>query len=156
MAIRPVVLLAFLFGAAGARADDWPQWRGPARSGVSKETGLLKAWPKEGPKLLWAFKNAGEGFSSFAVVSEIVYTLGLRDGDEMVLALNGADGKELWAAKIGPVYKAFGNWGHGPRSTPTIDGDHLYALGSQGPSSRWTLKAKRAGARTWCRISPAS
>jgi outer membrane protein assembly factor BamB len=135
MVIRPLapafVSAAFLV-VAGAMADDWPQWRGPDRSGVSKETGLLRSWPAGGPKLLWTFKNAGEGFSSCAVVGNTFYTLGCRGADEIVLALDIAKGTESWSAKIGPIFKAFGNWGHGPRGTPTIDGDRLYALGSQG------------------------
>ncbi|MCI0739036.1 MAG: polyvinylalcohol dehydrogenase, partial [Gemmataceae bacterium] len=62
--------------AALSFAADWPQWRGPERTGVSKETGLLKSWPEKGPKLLWTYKNAGLGFSSFAIVGDRLYTLG--------------------------------------------------------------------------------
>ncbi len=114
-------------------AADWPQWRGPDRSGISKETGLLKQWPKQGPPLAWTFRNAGMGFSSFAVVKDTLYTLGTRDQDEIVIALNAQEGKELWTAKIGPIFTFKGNsWGDGPRSTPTIDGSCLYALGGQG------------------------
>ena len=92
----------------------------------------MKTWPKEGPKLLWTFKNAGVGHSSFAVVGDKFYTLGTRGPDEIVIALDVAKGTELWTARIGTIFEAFGNWGHGPRSTPTIDGNRLYALGSQG------------------------
>lgn len=123
-------------------ADDWPQFRGPERSGVSKEKGLLKAWPKGGPKLAWTFKDAGLGFSSVAVVKGVVYTLGTdfdvkkpnnSAKDEYVIAINEKDGKELWRHKIGPLYTYKGNaYGDGPRSTPTIDGNFLYALGGQG------------------------
>jgi outer membrane protein assembly factor BamB len=144
------LVLTFLFifmAVAGARADDWPQWRGPDRSGVSKETGLLKAWPKDGPKLLWTFKNAGEGFSSCAIVGSTLYTLGTRGGNEIALALDVNSGGELWVAPIGPIFKAFGNWGHGPRSTPTIDGDRLYALGSQGDLVCLDLASK--GKEVW-------
>jgi outer membrane protein assembly factor BamB len=115
-----------------ARAADWPAWLGPDRNGVSKETGLLKSWPKEGPKLLWTYKIAGEGFSSCAVVGNTYYTLGTRGGDEIVIALDADKGAELWTARIGTIFPAEANYGHGPRSTPTIDGDRLYALGSQG------------------------
>src|SRR5580704_7996945 len=103
--------------AADIGPTDWPQWRGPERTGVSKETGLLKTWPKDGPKLLWTFKDAGAAHSSFAVVGDMLYTLGTRGGDEVVLALDVKTGKEVWSAPIGPIFKAFGNWGHGPRST---------------------------------------
>src|SRR6476661_6760134 len=57
------------------RADDWPQWRGPQRNGISKETGLLKSWPKEGPKLLWQAKGIGSGFSTPSVVGDRLYFL---------------------------------------------------------------------------------
>src|SRR5262249_10602860 len=72
------------------------------------------------------------GHSSFAVLGDKCYVLGTRGPDEVIIALDAKTGNELWMAKIGTIYEAFGNWGHGPRSTPTIDGDRLYALGSQG------------------------
>lgn len=123
------LLLLFSFPVWAA---DWPQWRGPDRTGVSKETGLLKSWPKDGPKLLWTYKNAGLGFSSFAIVGGKLYTLGTRGEDEVVIVLD-KEGKELWIAKIGPIFTFKANvWGDGPRSTPTIDGNHLHALGGQG------------------------
>src|SRR3954453_2935647 len=109
MTIRFLALAILIGSVNGATADDWPQWRGPDRTGVSKETGLLKSWPKEGPKLLWTFKNTGEGFSSFAIVGDTIYTLGTRGGEEVVLALDVAKGAEMWSAKIGPIFKAFGN-----------------------------------------------
>lgn len=116
-----------------ALAADWPQFRGPKRDGVSPETGLLKTWPKNGPPLLWSIKNAGLGFSSFAIVEGTLYTLGTRGDDEVVLALDANKGTELWTAKIGPIFTTKGNiYGDGPRSTPTVDGAYLYALGGQG------------------------
>src|ERR1043166_1759724 len=123
--------LSFLFSTVGfaARAD-WPQWRGPDRTDVSKETGLLKSWPKEGPKLVWLFKEAGLGYSGPAIVGGKVFTMGLRYGSEYLLALDAKQGKELWSAKIGDGLK--NNWGDGPRGTPTVDGEHVYALGGQG------------------------
>ena len=127
-----VVCMVALVGSY-ANADDWPQWRGPERSGISKESGLLKQWPDKGPPLVWTYRNAGMGFSSSAVVKDTLYTLGTRDQDEIVIALNAQDGKELWTAKIGPIFTFKGNsWGDGPRSTPTIDGNLLYGLGGQG------------------------
>jgi len=65
---------------------DWPQWRGPDRNDVSKETGLLKKWPKQGPQLLWTYKNAGTGYSAPALVGDRLYLLGARGGDEYVYA----------------------------------------------------------------------
>jgi outer membrane protein assembly factor BamB len=117
-------------------AADWPQWRGPNRDGVSKETGLLKTWPKEGPKLLWTFKNAGVGYSCPAVVGDRLYTMGGRDADEYLFCLDVKDPKtirELWSVKLGPIFTFdFNQWGAGPRATPTVDGPLVYALGGQG------------------------
>ncbi len=138
-------LLAIFFGslvAAAVNADDWPQFRGPERTGVSKEKGLLKAWPKNGPALAWTFKNAGLGHSSIAVAKGVVYTLGTdydakgpinSAKDEYVIALDEKSGNELWRVKIGPLYTYKGNtYGDGPRSTPTVDGNFLYALSGLG------------------------
>src|SRR5881628_322355 len=113
-----------------ARAVDWPQWRGPDRTDVSKETGLLKKWPEDGPKQLWLYKSAGQGYSGPSIVNDKLFTLGTRDGAEIVLAVDSNTGKELWTAKIGDVLK--NNWGDGPRGTPTVDVDRVYALGGQG------------------------
>src|SRR5262245_17378400 len=92
-----------------AVADDWPQWRGPNRDGVSKETGLLKPWPKEGPKLLWAYKDAGLGYSCPAVVGDRLYTMGGRSDGDYLFALDVKEGKQLWAVKLGPLFTFKGN-----------------------------------------------
>jgi outer membrane protein assembly factor BamB len=128
-----ILLATSILAVAGlARADDWPQWRGPNRDGVSKETGLLKTWPKEGPALAWIYKDAGTGFTAPAVVGGVVYTMGARADTELVIALD-SKGKELWSAKIGPVFDFKSNtWCRGPDGTPAVDGGLLYALGSQG------------------------
>ena len=104
-----------LAGAAAAFADDWPQWRGPDRTDISKETGLLKEWPKGGPKLLWKYDKAGLGFSSFAIVGDVLYTMGARDEQEYAIAIDVKQGKQLWATKIGPIFTFKNNvWGDGP------------------------------------------
>ena len=132
-----VRLLLFAACAAACVAADWPQWRGPDRGGVSSETGLLKQWPKDGPELAWSFENAGTGYGSFAVVGGRAYVLGARpvDADKRVEQLIALDdkGKERWKADIGPMWDFEGNqWSGGPNSTPTVDGDRVFALGSQG------------------------
>jgi outer membrane protein assembly factor BamB len=129
----PVIgIVLCLFGSM-ASADDWPQFRGPRRDGVSTETGLLKEWPKDGLKPVWSIKNAGLGFSSFAIAGGKLYTLGTRGDDEIVLCLDALKGTELWTAKLGPIFTFKGNtWGDGPRGTPTLDGTRLYAIGGQG------------------------
>lgn len=108
----------------------WPQWRGPDRSDVSKETGLLKSWPAGGPKRLWLFRNAGQGYSGPAIVGTNLFTMGGRDGTEYLLAIDAETGQERWAAKVGAELK--NGWGDGPRGTPAVDGDRVYAMGGQG------------------------
>ena len=109
---------------------DWPQWRGAGRVGHSPDTSILAPWPKNGPKQSWIFKDAGIGYSSFSIVGTRLFTMGARQESEQVICLDATTGKELWATSLGPVYE--NNWGDGPRSTPTVDGDHLYALSATG------------------------
>lgn len=125
-------LLAFstLTLSASAAGSDWPQWRGPDRTDVSKETGLLKAWPAAGPKRVWLFENAGQGYSGPAIANGKYFTLGTRDGSEILLVLDANTGKELWTAKLGEILD--NGWGDGPRGTPTVDGDRVYALSGPG------------------------
>jgi outer membrane protein assembly factor BamB len=113
--------------------DDWPQWRGPKRDGVSVERGLLKTWPQGGPPLAWKVQGAGEGYSSFAAANGKLYTLGARGPNEYVMAFDAATGKKLWEVEHG---RRFGNdRGDGPRGTPTVDGAQLYAYGASGDLS---------------------
>ncbi|RYD73868.1 MAG: polyvinylalcohol dehydrogenase, partial [Verrucomicrobiaceae bacterium] len=116
--------------AASSIAADWPQWRGPQRTDVSEETGLLKQWPEAGPKRLWLFEKAGAGYAGFSIANGQLFTMGVRDGKEVLFALDANTGKELWATPIGDILD--NKWGDGPRGTPTVDGDHVYALGGQG------------------------
>jgi outer membrane protein assembly factor BamB len=118
--------------AASAWADDWPQWRGSHRDGLSQETGLLKEWPKGGPKLLWERKGIGKGYSTPAVVGDRIYLLTDREGREYALALSVKDGSEVWAIDIGKIGPNMGPQYPGCRSTPTVEGDRLYVLGSDG------------------------
>jgi outer membrane protein assembly factor BamB len=117
-----------------AYAADWPQWRGPLRNAVSTETGLLTEWPKEGPRLVWQAKDIGDGYATPSVAGNRIYVLSNRGMDnEFVQALSTQDGKQVWATRLGKV----GNPEQMPsfpaaRSTPTVDGGLLYALGSDG------------------------
>src|SRR2546430_6966809 len=87
-----------------AAAADWPQWRGPRRNGISQETGLLKQWPKDGPKLLWQAPDIGEGYATPAVVGDRLYVLGSRGVEnEFVQALSVQDGKLIWTTRLGNV-----------------------------------------------------
>jgi outer membrane protein assembly factor BamB len=135
MKTRVFLLAAVGLGplALAAAAADWPQWRGPNRDGISRETGLLKEWPKEGPKLLWQVKEIGDGYSTPAVVGDRLYLLSNKGMDnEFVQARAVKDGSEVWTTTIGKVGPNRGPQYPGARSTPTVDGERLYALGSDG------------------------
>ena len=128
-----VVLLAVMHVAVAQSAANWPQWRGPNRDGISKETGLLKQWPAEGPPLVWKANGAGRGYSSFSIANGKLYTMGVRGDREFVIAFDAATGKEVWATAHGSVFQ--NDRGDGPRGTPTVDGDRVYALGGNGDLS---------------------
>ncbi|MEX0710745.1 MAG: PQQ-binding-like beta-propeller repeat protein [Pirellulales bacterium] len=117
-----------------AVAADWPQWRGPLRNGISGETGLLREWPEGGPKLVWQVTQIGSGYSTPAVVGDRLYLLS-NEGtdDEFVQALDAKDGSQVWSTRIGKVGNPDQNPPYpGARSTPTVDGKLMYALGSDG------------------------
>jgi outer membrane protein assembly factor BamB len=122
-----LVLACMFLGLA--RADDWPQWRGPNRNGISAETGWLDQWPAGGPTIAWK-AGVGTGFSSFAVAGGRVFTMGHADGSDAVFCFDAETGKTLWkhsyAASLGDnLFEG------GPTSTPTVEGDRVYTL------SRW-------------------
>lgn len=132
-----VAILSLSTVVSNRALDDWPQWRGPKRDGVSAETGLLKDWPKGGPAVLWRATGAGDGYSSFAVVNGRLYTLGARGGTEYVMAFDAATGRKVWEVAHGQRFR--NDRGDGPRATPTIDGDRLYAFGASGDLSAMEL-----------------
>jgi len=128
-------LLLFMFLAqtkAGApMADaDWPQWRGPDRNGIATETGLLKTWPPAGPSVVWSISGLGEGYGSVAIKGDRMFVQGVKGGQSSVFCLNRADGKTVWVKPLGASLGQ--DRGPGPRGTPTIDGDRLYALTENG------------------------
>ena len=121
-------------------AGDWPQFRGPARDGVSREKGLLQTWPQNGPPLVWSTKGLGGGYSTVSVAGDRLYTLGNRDKNSHIVALDRKTGKTLWSAEVGP---AGGNLG----CTPTVDGQRIYALGQMGD----LICVDHEGKRLWHR-----
>jgi outer membrane protein assembly factor BamB len=140
--------------AVSANSFDWPQWRGVDRTGVSQETGLLKQWPAGGPKRVWLYQNAGNGYSGPAIVNGKLYTLGTRDGSEILLILDANTGAELRAVKLGQVLDD--DRGDGPRGTPTVDGDRVYALTGPGTLAcvsladgrvRWQVTMQQLGGK---------
>jgi outer membrane protein assembly factor BamB len=140
-AFRPATVFAFalLVSAHPLWADDWPCWRGPNHDGISRETGFLKEWPKDGPRRLWKADLSG-GFSSFVVASGRVFTQTKEKNEEVILCLDVARGKELWRHRY-PCdyrdYRSFTGGGlprsrTGPRATPAVDGGRVYTLGATG------------------------
>lgn len=121
-----VILATLLIVVPGVFAENlehsWPQFHGPDRDNISRETGLLKTWPDEGPALAWTAKGLGHGFSSVAIANGIIYTVGNMEEDTVVTALN-MKGEVQWRAKNG---KAWTKDYPGTRSTPTINGNRIY------------------------------
>lgn len=120
-------LAVMLFPALGV---EWNQWRGPRRDGHSPDQGLPKRWPPGGPKRLWTTKNVGLGYSGVVTADKLVFTMGTRDGKEHLIALHAKDGTEYYFSLAGNMYT--NAWGNGPRMTPTIDDDRLYAMSGKG------------------------
>ncbi len=139
-------LLALVLAVIPARADDWPQWMGPRRDGVWRETGILEQFPPGGPKVRWR-TPIGSGYAGPAVAGGRVYVLdrvlpeGVKnpdsgftrssiDGNERVLCLNEADGKLLWKHEYPCKYAIM--YGSGPRTTPVVHEGKVYTLGAMG------------------------
>src|SRR5262245_21335210 len=133
--LAPFMLLASLALAAPQRANfrpqpyDWPQWQGVERTAVSAEKGLLTRWPKGGPLLRWKAKGLGGGYSTPSVAAGRVFGLSYRGKDEVVWALDEEAGRPLWARRIATSRSVDYD---GSRSTPTVDGNRVYALGVSG------------------------
>jgi outer membrane protein assembly factor BamB len=113
-----------------APQSDWPQWHGPDRTNISRETGLMKEWPQGGPKLLWSARNLGSGYGTVAIQGDRVYVQGATSGQSSLFALDRADGRGVWNAPIGKP--SDNDRGDGPRGTPTVDGEHTYVLTESG------------------------
>lgn len=123
------LLVCFQFELA-VHSSDWPQWRGPDRSDVSRETGLLKNWPASGPKRLWVFGEAGSGYSGPAVVDGKLYTLGAQANAVNLISIDANTGKLIWSVEAAEKLK--NDWGDGPRGTPSVAGNRVYALTGTG------------------------
>ena len=122
-----VFVPALLLAAATAGAD-WPRYRGPKGDGISKETGLLKAWPAAGPKVLWRAR-LGSGYSGMAVAGGRLFTMFGAGGSEYAVAFDAASGKELWRTRLDRDRPD--DMGGGPRATPAVDGGLVYVMGAE-------------------------
>ena len=109
---------------------DWTQWRGPSRTGVSTDTGLMTHWPPSGPPRVWAVSGLGAGYGSVSVAGDRIFVQGMQRGESVVSSLNRVDGTLVWSRPLG---RAGNNYeGPGPRGTPTVDGDRVYVLTEMG------------------------
>ncbi|HNY14685.1 MAG TPA: PQQ-binding-like beta-propeller repeat protein [Bacteroidales bacterium] len=125
---RSLFTIVFIFYYLAINAQEVAQWRGPNRNGIYNETGLLKAWPDGGPKMLWHFDELGQGHTSAAVTNSGIYITGMIEGKGNIFAL-GHDGKLKWKKEYGPEWTE----SHfGVRSTPLVINDKLYFMSSFG------------------------
>lgn len=120
------------FALSSVKAEDWSQWRGPQRNGISKEKGLLKSWATEGPKLLWKIENAGGGYCTPSVAQGKIFGMGYRDDREILWAMDATTGHEIWATPIAQANRRGKGYEQGSRSTPTVDGTRVYVIGDSG------------------------
>jgi outer membrane protein assembly factor BamB len=139
-----------LLSSTSAWAADWPQFLGPNRDGASPETGLLKEWPAGGPKLKWKITDLGteDAYSSVAVVNGRIYLMTQKGKEEYVVALDEKDGKKLWSSPVGKFGKNKQGYPYeGPRCTPTVSGEKIFALGSDGDIACLDLKGDKVWAK---------
>lgn len=128
------------------KSGDSPQFRGPRRDGqAGSGNNLTNSWPRSGPKPEWSANGLGEGYSAVSVANGRIYTMGLVGTDEKVFALNERDGRPGWSVSTGGGAYRDGT-GDGPRCTPTVDGDRVYALGALGDL---VCLDARTGQRRW-------
>lgn len=120
-----LLLVGAAVGAAGAA--DWPQWRGPLRTGISAEKGWNYRWGASGPREVWS-ANVGEGYSMAVVKSGRLYTMGNSGGKDVVSCLDAATGRKIWNFSYACPAGDYG----GPRATPTVDGAAVYTLSREG------------------------
>jgi outer membrane protein assembly factor BamB len=137
---------SFVSAVKTPAGTDWPQWRGPDRTNVSTETGLLKEWPAGGPPLAWKVAGLGQGVPSVAAAGGRVFVLGESGGQEVLTALSEADGKSVWSVAVGrpPGGMPLMRWLS--QRTPTVDGDRVYAFTAHG---ELTCLATADGKQLW-------
>jgi len=117
---------------APARGN-WPQWRGPDRTDLSPEKGLLKSWPADGPKVIWKATGLGTGNSTPSIANGRIYGLSYQGPDEVIWAVDEATGAPVWKTRIAAANTKIGRQAlDGSGSTPTVAGDRIYTLGVSG------------------------
>lgn len=126
----PLDVPDFTAEAAEPSDESWSQWRGPKRDGHSTDTGLLKSWDGDGPKLLWKSDGVGQGFASISVANGRLFTTGNFDNGQCLVAADTESGDVVWRT---PLTKTVPSHSYeGSRSTPTVVGNRVYAVVSSG------------------------
>ena len=127
----PLLLALSLLQAGGEQPlrADWPQFRGPDRTGISREVGILRDWPTDGPEILWRVRG-GSGYSGVSVVGRRLFTAWDEGGEQHLVCLDAEDGKVLWKLGLGVGFEH--SYGDGPRSTPLVDQGIVFMTGTQG------------------------
>lgn len=136
-------LLVSLLCFSMCTAEDWPQFLGPQRNGISTETKLVDRFPEDGPKIIWR-TDLGVGMSGIAIRNNIAATLYQDGTSQYVVAVNVSNGEIVWKTPIAPNYK--NGMGDGPRSTPVIDHDQVFAFSGEGILSCLSLQK---GEKQW-------
>lgn len=125
------ILLAATLSTTTVQSD-WPQWLGADRDNRSKDSGVLQSWPEGGPKQAWHLADVGSGFGAVSVAGGRIYVLGDLPDAAYLFALDEKDGKIQWKAKVGAGKVSSKKEWQGPRTSPTVDGSRIYALGEGG------------------------
>lgn len=130
--VTKIVLIIVLAAVSGISFGQQFGWRGPGRTGIYTETGLLKVWPEGGPALIWEANGIGMGYSSATVTNDAIYITGIR-GDKDVLTAFTQDGKKKWDVEYGNMSKV----GSSPESrcTPTFSNGKIFVVSGMGQLS---------------------
>jgi outer membrane protein assembly factor BamB len=124
-----IALASPTWAQPGGDKQEWPQFLGPHRNGISSEQGLLTEWPEGGPKVVWR-SPGGVGMSGLAISRGRLVTLVQRGGKQVVVALDPLSGKPQWESPVAPAYK--NGMGNGPRATPAIAGNLVVVFTGEG------------------------
>jgi outer membrane protein assembly factor BamB len=144
----PTLLALALASCATETGGYWPQWRGPLRDNISRETNLLQEWPPGGPPLQWSADGVGAGIGTVSVAGGRIFVMGFLGDFEYLTAVEEETGKRLWVAPIGSnrgiIQSELMRWLS--QRTPTVDGDRVYAFSGD---ARLTCVDAATGRELW-------
>lgn len=140
-----LLLLSLLASSTPALADDWPDFLGPKRRGISQETGWNTDWNAKEPPVLWKFE-CGAGAGSCSIAGGRVFVMGSKGDEESVICLDAATGNEIWRQSYECEFDKRSFDTGGPSGTPVVDGDRVYTLSFRGHLYCWNAAD---GAKRW-------